>query len=166
MELVGSSWWPLPSADDLALGGGGGGGGLMLEVELTTTEGGVAWPMGLCGWGPLICVWGDMRTVSPRPWPLAAICCGLGPQPCSTLIALRTSACNSADLSLAVWATVLSCTRSSGSPQYYQESRRDATPKREDTPHMCHTKPRGIQHLSPVHFVIFTKESPTFTFLV
>lgn len=40
MELVGSSWCPLPSLDALALGGGGGGGGLMLDVELTTTVAG------------------------------------------------------------------------------------------------------------------------------
>ena len=101
MELVGSSWWPLPSFEALALGGGGGGGGLILDVELTTTVAGG----GCCVcppflWFPRIWVCGDIRTVSPRcPWG------GLGHQPCSTRIALLTSACNSAALSLAVWAT-------------------------------------------------------------
>lgn len=99
---MGSSWWPLLSLEVLALGGGGGGGGLMLEVELTTTVAGGG------GGGPLFLPWlpriwdcGDISTVSPRACP----CGGRGHQPCSTLMALRTSACSSAALSLAVWAT-------------------------------------------------------------
>lgn len=101
MELVGSSWWPLPSLEALALGGGGGGGGLILDVELTTTVAGGGCCVGPPFlWFPRIWVCGDIRTVSPRcPWG------GLGHQPCSTLIALLTSACSSAALSLAVWAT-------------------------------------------------------------
>lgn len=101
MELVGSSWWPLPSLEALALGGGGGGGGLILDVELTTTvAGGGCWVGPPFLWFPRIWVCGDIRTVSPR-WPWG----GLGHQPWRTLIALLTSAWSSAALSLAVWAT-------------------------------------------------------------
>lgn len=140
MELVGSSWWPLPSAVGLGLGGGGGGGGLMLDVELTTTlvdadddeGGGTDGPDGTDGGGgadggpdddcdgpagrwvfvPLRdCVCGAIKTVSPRVWlPVACCwCCCCGPRghhPLSTLMALLTSACNSAALSLPPeWAT-------------------------------------------------------------
>ena len=110
IELVGSSWWPLLSLEVLALGGGGGGGGLMLEVELTTTVAGGG------GGGPLFLPWlpriwdcGDISTVSPRACPWG----GRGHQPCNTLMALRTSACSSAALSRAVWATFVT-----GNPRY------------------------------------------------
>lgn len=128
MELVGSSWCPLPSVF-LTLGGGGGGGGLMLlDVELTTTDGGGGGGgCGCCGPGALVIAWtlcctlaliwaGDMSTVSPLPLGMPCwgggggggggdcCCCwgggGRGHQPFRTRMALRTSACSSAVRSL------------------------------------------------------------------